>query len=151
MSQTVQIALITFLSGIVGSIAGVMSTLIATKRSSEVEIQKTVIDRYFSARLEAYINVNRCYEIFNPFDRSTHKPLASAIYAGAVVSSNDTKEALYNFLAEINSYADNPSKCKKVGYSIEYENSFYEARDIALAFMQRDLSHFEVPRITNNK
>lgn len=149
MSDTVQIAIITFLSGAVGAICGVIGAHISSKTSANAEMQKESLNLYLTARLNAYNKV--CDEISNfaeaQFNIDVEIKLSSTIYKAILVASPETAKALHNyhdcFLADAQRARDAKQQNVSFSWSNEYQASLNKVFDA----MQNDLLSFKSPEI----
>lgn len=62
MSDTVLVALITFLSGAVGAIAGAVGAYMAAKTAGEAQLRQIILDDYFKAKLDAFLKFTRRFK-----------------------------------------------------------------------------------------
>ncbi len=145
MSETIQVALITFSSGAIGAIAGVVGGYISAKCAAKAEMEKAVLSAFFEKRVAAYTQV---YQTFPPVlscskgkrDTDAVIALACAINSASLVASRETADALTAFALALSNYDfDSSSK--------EEKTSFDKAKEKAFNCMERDMRTFDIPTI----
>lgn len=143
MSDTVLVALITFLSGAVGAVAGVVGAYISSRNTARVQMQQAVLDEYFRARLKAYEEVHVAMEIWAqaPKDEDKAAAIYRALNFARIVASEETAKAIVqmgNCVAMIKVEGKRPDN-----YSIAMSTMFHE--------MQKDLTSFQMPVIEEKR
>lgn len=138
MSETVQIALITFLSGFGGAILGLIGGIAAAKINANAQTKQTVVQEYFKRRADAFTRVFRAdiAAIAYPKDIQSVQELRAAIEEALVVASPDTTVRLLLFRDALLSHDDKRITSAKT--------------DLAIA-MQRDLTIFTEPKLEKNR
>lgn len=163
LSDTVAIALITLISGIAGTITGVISSYITTKSTSKSEMQKVVLEQLFHARLEAFRNFNVAYEAWTKrtkIDNVLMGNLLRTFDDVLLVSSNETAAAFEEFRALIYGImSQEVMACKDVDNHIKAilanpfgssnKADFDEVRIKCRSAMRADLIHIQVPSVKN--
>lgn len=145
MSDTVQIAIITFLSGAVGAICGVIGSHLSSKTSAKAEIQKAALDKYFNSRMNVYSNLMSAFESFNNNWKSEEFRVAlyKEISCACLVASDKTHDALIKFQKSIPSFLKESEKSGEITLTKE----FVDARDFMFKCLHDDLIHFSLPDI----
>ena len=134
MLDTVAIALITFASGAVGALAGIVGTWVSARK----QVQQTVIQEYFRVRLELFTSVWDAYSAFvNNRSDETRRRFIQAINSACLVASPNTAAHLRVFQTSV-----------LFGNNAVLESS---ATADAMLQMQCDLNCFTTPTIKRNK
>ncbi len=145
MSDTVQIAIITFLSGAVGAICGIIGSHLSSKTSAKAEIQKAVLNKYFNVRMNAYTKLISAFDYWgnNIKDDVARSHLSKEITCAYLVASDKTKDALMHFQDACYSLSEENKDSKEFKLS----GNFVDARIQLFECMHHDLLHFSLPNI----
>lgn len=147
MPDTIIIALITFASGAVGAIAGVLGGYISARCAAQAELQKAVFSSFVERRLSAYSEFHTAYGdyVCTPCsERDVQKAQSFALAANKarLIASYETAQAigaLALFLPEYDLKTTDPKLKQK----------FDTLKEKAFSLMEQDLHSFEVPDIRN--
>ena len=133
MSETIQVALITFASGALGTIVGALSSFFATKHAAKGQLQQIIVRENYSSRLSAYQAL-----------LSAHDDL---------LDSNYSEESAKAFVTAANRACLVASPAAVVEISLFREctlNGAENRMSAVVAAMQKDLSVFTEPDIQKN-
>ena len=137
MSDTVLIAIITFLSGAVGASLGAFGAIKAAKCAVTGQMQQTLVQESFKLRAAAYQNVLEA-QISMSMARYSEESIAAfvkAVNTACVVASPQTSVYLMQL-----------RKAEKVRDVLAVQSIV----TAALASMQKDLTVFDAPKIQEN-
>ena len=140
MSETVQVALITFLSGLVGAIAGVVGSVIAARTSAKAQIEQTVVQEYFKQRVNAFdavLAAERELELANWSSEAKEK-YSEVVSSACLVASPDASKAILKYHDAIIAH-------------ITDMDCLGDLKASAILEMQRDLAVFMKPKIEKNE
>lgn len=148
MSETIQVALITFASGAIGAIAGVIGGYISSRCAAQADLKKAVFSSFVERRLSAYMEFLTAYADYLTLpcsDRSTEMTMSFGLVANKakLVSSYATSEAITAFALFLPSYdLKNPTPKSK--------EKFDALKGKAFTLMEQDLHSFEIPNIRDS-
>lgn len=148
MSETIQVALITFASGAIGAIAGVIGGYISAKCAAQVELQKAVFSSFVERCLSAYTEFFTIYSDYlctpcSERDIKITQSFGLAANRVRLVASYETSHAVADFarfLPEFDLQNTDPKLNEK----------FESLKDRAFSCMEQDLHSFEVPNIRDS-
>jgi hypothetical protein len=137
MSETVLVALVTFLSGAVGAAVGAWGVIKSSERASKGQMQQAIMQEFFRTRVSAYQAVFETQISMSAAQYSAESVAAfvTALNAACVVASPQT--ALYLMELRTAEATKNVADCRKVLPAM-------------LASMQKDLTTFDEPEIRKN-
>ena len=139
MTETVQTALITCVSGVAGALCGLLGGVIAAKINARSVVEKTVIQEQFKTRLQFYQNIFAAHTAMAEakYSVESYGAFLKAINAACLVSSATTAVQLLLWQDMVDRDPSSPA-CN-------------EAMTSALVAMQHDLDNFTAPRVLKNK
>lgn len=138
LSETVLIALITFLSGVLGAIVGGISTYLVAKRSSDTELKKLL----YKERLVAYSQFMDDYLAFSSYMATLSVKKIEVDNTSEVISQEDLskKRELYSRFN---------ASCSKAGLLASY-STLLALNDLLFSMGDYTITHKQPPDISQD-
>ncbi len=151
MSDTVLVALITFLSGAVGAIAGAVGAYTAAKTAGEAQLRQIILDDYFKAKLDAFSKIHESFQVLGyqknrvEFFEAT-RDFCQNIEVARLLSSQKTGESLLKFKKAVLEHIDAGN------FEIKGDaQEFYTTRDEAFERMRKEMKTYRIPELKEEK
>lgn len=147
MSDTVLVALITFLSGAVGAIAGAVGAYMAAKTAGEAQLRQIILDDYFKAKLDAFSKIHEAFQAIGYQKNRVEffeakRDFYQNIEIARLLSSKKTGESLLKFKEAVLKHIDVD------GFEIKDDaQEFYKTRDEAFERMRKEMKTYRIPEL----